>query len=93
MTVRVATAFGAVLLVVGLVSAAVAQPQTLDPTRFEEDIQAFEAEDQQSMPPAGAIVITGSSSIGRWNTKMQADLAPLTVIPRGFGGSAMADVL
>ena len=92
MTVRVATAFAAVLLIVGLVSAAVAQPQTIDPTRFEEDIQAFEADAKASMPPEGAILVTGSSSIRRWSS-MEADLAPLTVIPRGFGGSAMADVL
>ena len=92
MKVRVATAFAAVLLVVGLVSAAVAQPRTIDPTRFEEAILAFEAEAKTSMPPEGAIVVTGSSSIRRWDT-MKADLAPLTVIPRGFGGSAMADVL
>ena len=43
--------------------------------------------------PQGAIVITGSSSIRRWHPSMKADLAPLTVIHRGFGGSAMADVL
>ena len=92
MKVRVATAFAAVLLVVGLVSAAVAQPRTIDPTRFEEAILAFEAEAKTSMPPEGAIIVTGSSSIRRWDT-MKADLAPLTVIPRGFGGSAMADVL
>ena len=91
MKVRVATAFAAVLLVVGLVSSAVAQPRTIDPTRFEEAVLAFEAEDG-SMTPEGAIAITGSSSIRRWDT-MKTDLAPLTVIPRGFGGSAMADVL
>ena len=73
-------------------SAAVAQPRTIDPTRFEEAILAFEAEAKASMPPEGAILVTGSSSIRRWSS-MEADLAPLTVIPRGFGGSAMADVL
>jgi hypothetical protein len=44
-------------------------------------------------PPPNAILITGSLSITRWNHEMEADLAPLTVIPRGFGGSRMADVL
>ena len=86
------TAVAAILLVVGLVPVAVAQSQTIDPTRFEEAIQAFEAEARASMPPEGAIVITGSSSIRRWQS-MTTDLTPLTVIPRGFGGSAMADVL
>ena len=92
MKARVATAFTVVLLVVGFVSGAAAQPRTIDPTRFEEDIQAFEADAKATMPPEGAILVTGSSSIRRWQS-MQADLAPLTVIPRGFGGSAMADVL
>ena len=53
----------------------------------------MEAEDALNPPPANAIVVTGSSSITRWNSEMIADLAPLTVIPRGFGGSRMADVL
>ncbi|MSR11821.1 MAG: hypothetical protein EXR84_08485 [Gammaproteobacteria bacterium] len=65
----------------------------LDPTRFEDTIKAFEAADQLQPPPKGAIVLTGSSSIARWNDQAAAALAPLTVIPRGFGGSVMADVL
>ena len=85
----------AVLLVLalGFTTLAAAQTQTIDPTRFEEAIQAFEAEDRAMMPPEGAIVVTGSSSIRRWHPSLKQDLAPLTVIPRGFGGSAMADVL
>ena len=80
----------AVLLVVGFVSAAVAQQRTIDSSLWENAIAAFDAD--ASTRPEGAILVTGSSSIARWNT-MEADLAPLTVIPRGFGGSAMADVL
>ena len=84
----------AVLLVAGIATLAGAQqPQPIDPTRYEGAIQAFEAADRENMPPPGAIVVTGSSSIARWNGAMPAALAPLTVIPRGFGGSAMADVL
>ncbi len=84
----------AVLLVValGLATLAAAQTRTIDPTRFEEAIQAFESEDGAMMPPEGAIVVTGSSSIRRWHPSLKQDLAPLTVIPRGFGGSAMQDV-
>jgi lysophospholipase L1-like esterase len=44
-------------------------------------------------PPKGAIVITGSSSIRRWHNSIVKDLAPLTIIPRGFGGSTMKDAL
>ncbi|MDU0354943.1 GDSL-type esterase/lipase family protein [Paraglaciecola aquimarina] len=64
-----------------------------DPTRFEQAIIKFEQQDAIKMPPKGAIVLTGSSSIARWNHEAHAALAPLTVIPRGFGGSNMNDLL
>jgi len=48
--------------------------------------------DREMIPPEEAIVVTGSSSIRRWD-QIEEDLAPLTVIPRGFGGSTMADLL
>lgn len=68
-------------------------PPKIDPTRFEDAIAAFEAEDKQSPPPGGAIVITGSSSVRRWHPTIEEDLTPLSVIPRGFGGSTMEDAL
>ena len=77
------------LLIVGLVSSATAQ-RTSDPSRWADAIAAFDAD--ASSRPRGAIVLTGSSSFARWRT-MEHDLAPLTVVPRGFGGSTMADVL
>ena len=89
MKLRYTVALAALLLVVGLVSTTTAQ-RTVDPSRWAVAITAFDAD-----APAraqGAIVLTGSSSFARWRT-MEADLAPLTVIPRGFGGSTMADVL
>ena len=64
-----------------------------DPARFEQAIEAFEAKDKVSPPPANAIVLTGSSSIMFWNEDAPEDLTPLTVIPRGFGGSVMNDAL
>ena len=79
----------AALIVVGFVSTASAQ-RTNDPTRWADTIAAFDAD--ASSRPEGAIVLTGSSSFALWRT-MENDLAPLTVIPRGFGGSTMADVL
>ena len=67
--------------------------QLPDPERFENEIRRFEEQDRISPPPEGAILLTGSSSIARWNNQAKQALAPLTVIPRGFGGSVMNDVL
>jgi len=68
-------------------------PPRIEPQRFEADIQAFEAQDKVSPPPIGAVVVTGSSSVRRWHKTIEKDLAPLSVVPRGFGGSTMEDAL
>ena len=83
------------LVVVSLVafSFQVQAQQLPDPERFENEIRRFEEQDRISPPPEGAILLTGSSSIARWNNQAKQALAPLTVIPRGFGGSVMNDVL
>ena len=88
MKTRLTTALALVLLTIGLVSTATAQRTSA--SRWEESIARFDADAPSR--PKGAIVLTGSSSFARWRT-MEADLAPLTVVPRGFGGSTMADVL
>jgi len=80
-------------LCVAAFSLQVTAQQLPDPARFEEDIQKFEVQDRATPPPQNAIVLTGSSSIMFWNEEAPADLAPLTVIPRGFGGSVMNDLL
>jgi len=64
-----------------------------DPARLEPEVQAFEAAARDSAPPAGAIVCVGSSSMRMWHDRIAADLSPLTVVPRGFGGSTMYDAL
>ena len=64
----------------------VAQAATL-----EDEVLAYEAKDRTSPPPTGSVVVTGSSSIRLWTT-MTTDLAPLGVIPRGFGGSTADDL-
>src|SRR4030042_2704257 len=63
------------------------------PVRFETAIQAFEAKDRKTPPPSGAIVCIGSSTIRMWHATIVKDLAPLTVIPRGFGGGQMNHAL
>ena len=64
-----------------------------DPQRWAAEMAAFAQQDNDRPTPKGAIVLTGSSSIARWQHQAAEVLAPLTVIPRGFGGSVMADVL
>ena len=99
MRTRLAPALAALLLIGGLAPCARAQaaqpaaPPRIDPLRFTADIEAFEKEDQATPPPKDAIVITGASSIRRWHPTIKEDLAPLTIIPRGFGGSTMEDAL
>jgi len=63
-----------------------------NPDRWEGAMQDFEVEEAATPVPPGAIVFTGSSSVRLWTT-LQEDMAPLTVIQRGFGGSVMADAL
>lgn len=60
--------------------------------RFESTIQGFERADSANMPEPGGIVFTGSSSIRYWDS-LAADMAPLPVLNRGFGGSTMAELL
>ena len=96
MQARFSSAVLAVLFLGGLSRIAFAQPAAapkIDPLRFTADIEAFEKEDQATPPPKGAIVVTGASSIRRWHPTIREDLAPLTIIPRGFGGSTMEDAL
>jgi lysophospholipase L1-like esterase len=58
---------------------------------FLEEILAFEAADQTSPPPACADLFVGSSSFRLWST-LADDMAPRTVINRGFGGSQMSEL-
>ena len=81
------------LLVWAVAGTSVHGQELPDPERFENAILRFELLDRENPPPADAIVLTGSSSIARWNDQAAQALAPLTVIPRGFGGSVMNDVL
>ena len=64
----------------------------LDLDRFENTIIRYEQQDVQDFPLPGGIVFTGSSSIIMWKT-IQADLAPLPIVSRGFGGSTIPEVL
>ncbi len=63
-----------------------------DSDAFEPEIEAFEALDAVEFPAPGGVVFAGSSSIRMWHPWLAEDLAPLTVIGRGFGGSNMNDL-
>lgn len=64
-----------------------------DPERFRAAMDSFVASELENPSPMGAIVATGSSSMKGWHSRIAEDLSPLTIIPRGFGGSNMYDVL
>ncbi|MES2463939.1 MAG: GDSL-type esterase/lipase family protein [Armatimonadota bacterium] len=51
-----------------------------------KEINAFLEADKKQMPPAGAVLFMGSSSIRMWDTLVQ-DFSEIPVINRGFGGS------
>lgn len=63
------------------------------PLKFESDIERFEKAAAANPPPKGAVVCIGSSSMLGWRDTIESDLAPITVIPRGFGGSNTNDAL
>lgn len=76
------------LMLAAVLPASAAEPK---PDRWEKDIAAFEAKDQQQPSPRDGIVFFGSSSIRMWKV---ADSFPnLPVINRGFGGSQYADAV
>lgn len=82
------SAWAACLLVFALSAPPAAVAQSAD---FENAIAAFERKAAKFPPPPGAIVVVGSSTIRLW-TNIRNDLAPLEVIPRGFGSSTADDV-
>lgn len=65
---------------------------TDDVRLWQRDIQRFERQDARQMPPQGAIVVVGSSTIKFWKT-LAVDMAPLPTIQRGFGGSRLHDAV
>jgi lysophospholipase L1-like esterase len=66
---------------------------TVAPKQFEQEIQRFEFVDEVFPPQIGGVVFVGSSSFALWNTRVREDMSPLSIIPRGFGGSTMVDLL
>jgi lysophospholipase L1-like esterase len=61
------------------------------PQDWESSIRKFEDDDRVNPPKPGGIVFAGASSIRLWGT-LQAEMKPLDVINRGFGGSQYSDL-
>ncbi len=59
---------------------------------WEEEIAGIAAREEADLPPDGAILFAGSSSIRLWES-LAEDYAPRDVINRGFGGSQMSDLI
>jgi lysophospholipase L1-like esterase len=63
-----------------------------DPALWRRAVDRFLEEDRRMAPPQNAVLFTGSSSIRFWDS-LEADMAPLPVINRGFGGSMIHQVI
>ena len=63
-----------------------------DPAYFADEVAAFASADEASPPPDAPIVFVGSSSIRLWDS-LAADMAPLRVLNRGFGGAQLPHLL
>jgi hypothetical protein len=57
---------------------------------WEKDIQKIEQLDKSETYSEDAILFAGSSSILFWST-LEKDIAPYTVIQRGYGGAKLSD--
>ncbi len=58
--------------------------------RWEPEIAAYERQDRTNLPPRGAQLFIGSSTIRLWKT-LATDFPEHRVINRGFGGSQIVD--
>lgn len=61
------------------------------PELWESAIAQYEASDVADAPDLGSVVFVGSSSILFWGT-LVGDMAPISVLNRGFGGSVISHV-
>ena len=64
--------------------------KTPNPERFAGQIQAYLERDTTTPPPQDAILFVGSSIFRQWSS-LEAQMAPLPVFNRAFGGSRTGD--
>jgi lysophospholipase L1-like esterase len=77
------------IVIVAFYSVSQASESKGKPKRFRNDIDKFKQADTAKMPPKGATLFVGSSSIRMWHQRLAEDFPDRDVIPRGFGGSTM----
>lgn len=81
--------FTTIFLIFLLLGVAVAQDQKPD---YWNDIQKFKLKDSIAFPGTGKILFVGSSSFTNWKD-VQNYFPGYPIINRGFGGSALLDVI
>jgi phosphoserine phosphatase/lysophospholipase L1-like esterase len=62
------------------------------PTKWDDELAAYERRDRESPPAAGGIVLLGSSNIRMWNT-LADDFPGLNVVNRGVGGCRLVELV
>lgn len=62
-----------------------------DPTRFQDEINAFINWDAKNASPANPVLFIGSSSIRMWLTHLA--FPELPIVNRGFGGAEISDLI
>ncbi len=63
----------------------------LDINRYEGEIKNFETKVRAGEDASGKIIFIGDSNIRLWET-LQADMSPLPVLNRGFGGATLKEI-
>ena len=71
--------------------AAVAEPASPPPVRWEAEIAAYEAIDRDHPPELGGICFIGSSNIRLWET-LGDDFPGMNIINRGVGGARLVEL-
>lgn len=67
-------------------------PASLLERGLASEIDRFVEADRAAPPAVCQVLFVGSSSIVKWNESLAADMAPMPVINRGFGGSHIEHV-
>lgn len=78
--------FGALALSMTPAGAQTSQAQTLE-QELGAEVARYVESDRLAPPATCQVLFVGSSSVVKWKDTLAADMAPMPVINRGFGGS------